>query len=327
MSIERGRGYTPQQTERWKYDSRYPHRFEEKLVLNGYDIVARTPDKITIALPAGQHELSVGFPELDLDSTTYHYGNNPVELQARPLILDYNHPAVKDLSRRFDHALNGRKPFIESMVALDATIQNAIKSNTATERIERMSEIIENGQSVCAGKVLIAETLLKQKFGDKLSIQEIGGTSSRVHQKRPHDISHVWLRVAYGNQVSLYDPYYQHLAFYDVKNGEIETSDEDPFTQYEVFAGFLAVVHNAVPLKSFRGVRVVDTIQEGYKEFFVEREFALQSQINNSILTKFVNQQPGKLDLFEGGIKCTHDENDDKSAGFVYPLQKLKLTA
>ena len=327
MPTERGRGYTPQQTERWKYDSHYPHRFEEKLVQNGYDIVARTPDKITVALPAGRHELAVGFPELDLDSTTYHYGNNPVELQTRPLILDYNHPAFKDLSRRFDSALNGRKPFIESMVALDATIQSAIKSNTATEKIKRMSEIIENRQSVCVGKVLVAETLLKQKFGDKLSIQEIRGTSSRIHQKRPHDISHIWLRVAHGNQVSLYDPYYQHLAFYDIKNGKVETSDEDPFTQYEVSAGFLATVHNAVPLRSFGGARAVDTAQEGYKEFFVEPELALQSQINNSIVTKFSNQQPGELDLFEGGIKCTHDEDNDKSAGFVYPLQKLKLAA
>ncbi len=324
MTRERMGGNPSRHREQWTYDRAYPHRFEEKLVRNGYDILARTPDKIRVAIPAGQHELTVGFPELDLASTTYHYGNNPVEMQNRPLILDYKHPAFQDLLQRFRGTVRGSKPFVETMVALDGIIQDSIRSNSATERIGRISEIIENHASVCAGKVLVAESLLKHQYGDKLSIQEVHGTNARIGNKRTHDINHIWLRVAYGGRVALYDPYYQHISFYDTDEGKITTSHDDPFTRYEVEGAFLGAISETVRLKSFSGVRAVDTIHNGIKEFFVEPNSSLTAQINNSINIKFSNAQPGQVDLFNGGIKCTHDYNNDRSAGYTYPVQGLK---
>lgn len=114
MTKETTGGYSSAAQEKWKYDSARPYQFEEHLVENGYDFLRRTENKFTISVPPGKHELVVGFSEVDLESKTYHYGNNSLEFKEKPLILDYKHPAFQNLMHRFVTNLKGRKPFIET---------------------------------------------------------------------------------------------------------------------------------------------------------------------------------------------------------------------
>lgn len=279
-------------------------------VNNGSD-VRRT----TFEIPEGRFHMTVGFPEFNPNDKKFFYGGNILEAQEKPLDLDFDNPLFQNLVRDLKEKAGDEQEIARIVEILDNIIQQNIKSDPSDENIERMSQILEKGQSVCSGKTLISAALLKN-LRREIEVQFIQGASSKVDYEKS-GFGHVWLRIRDENNVILYDPYYKRSTSYDLSKPK--SPPNDPFSRYAVGAYFAGAVANQLPVKSINNVRTVAEV-DGSKSIWVAQDRALTSQVFGNIDFGFETDAVGELTLENNGIFVGRGE----AAGYTYPLRKLE---
>jgi hypothetical protein len=273
--------------------------------------------RVSIAVPEGRFHLVAEFPKFDPADRKFFYGNNVVEMQHKPLELDFNSPLFQRLAKDFQNKIHPNEGVDEIVAQLDEVVQSSVRSDSADEKISRMSEILQKGRSACTGKVLVSAGLLRSAPLNA-DVRYMYGASSSFGDQRPHNIGHVWLRVAKDDMVVLYDPYYKHLVPYQLPNPT--TFEGDPFAEYSVGAYCAANVVNQIPVKSLDN-RFTKLVKEtsGNKSAWIQNNQVLAAQIFGEIDFEFETKASGKLTFINGGLFS----NRGGGAGFGYPLKDI----
>lgn len=295
--------------------------FTNFLEMRGFKVVESTQtegeQKTSILVPEGRLHFATGFAEIDPHDKKFHYGNNDPEIQGRPLTLDFDSPEFVELVKDFEGTISENDSVEEVVKQLNNIIQIEIKSDAANEQISKMSDILRRGRSACAGKALIAASVLKASRLN-LEAQIIHGASSSFDDKRSNDIGHDWLRINNGSEVVLYDPYFDHTASYDLSHPG--TSQASSFDHYSVGAFAAANIYNQLPSRNLdtRYIKLVTGINGG-KSAWVTNDRALESQIAGQVDFEIETTAPGKLSFRNGGIFSKRSE----AAGYTYPLKDI----
>lgn len=292
---------------------------------------------VVLVLEQGRYKVQVGFPRFDLDDERQFYGNNLPESQGRALEVDHDASEFIALFDEFSELLesSGNGPSWEIdrhvvetlMQSLDDVVQAHIDSSLDDEDIYRMSDILRARKSACSGKALVAGMLLEKlattnRALEGVEVNSIVGASSRIEEQGAHKTYHEWLRIRFGDFVALYDPYYQRIAVYDLRNPQPER--ETPFADYDVYAGFVGNLHSDAPMTSIGGVRLVQSIH-GTTEPFIDPEQAHLSQITGIRYAQFTTEG-GRMTLKDGGFELSKDSDDGASGRRLEPLLDLQRT-
>lgn len=303
------------------FDSR---KFTSEIERRGLRILSEkkgNSDQIlTVDLESGSYHLEAGFSEFNPNDNRYRYSNNAPENQDAPLILDVEHPAFKKLDRElvlqlqqqgFDFQFDQGDPqkLKQIIQAIDTVMRQNMRSHERTEDVRKLSEIIESGESACAGESLVAGLLLQKRFQPRtgyksLDVRQINGSSAHFENQRSHDIGHVWLRISDGGgNVALYDPHYKRSRIYNLEKPQIDA--DDPFKQYGVQAGFMAHIHNnsKAGLKRVGGIKLVQSIH-GTTEVWVDTDEAHAAQISGQRKLAFDTER-GTLELHNGAFSLS----------------------
>lgn len=324
----------------------YNHtRFKQALEQRGFRIIEdqelRGDRLVSTEITPGDYILATGFTRLSLDDRRYLYGNNPKEEQNRPLILDTDHPSFQNLYRQFRNEIIRNKSGkseaefdkIATLVrSLDAVVGKQLVSSSEDENVRTLSEIIASGKSACAGKVLVSGLILRAYFQEhdrSSDVQAIGGRSFKVKHRRraPHDIHHVWLRIALGDTVALYDPYYKKQSFYQcLEGGNISAPKDDHFSRYDVNAYEVAKIHGNVPLDSISGIKLAEVTREGKTklEAYMDDDLGYLAQIKGVKEIGFSAKGNGILKFVNGSFEFAQGITRDNYARYLEPVIELR---
>jgi hypothetical protein len=316
------------------FDSR---KFTSEIERRGLRILSERKEGdeqiLTVELESGSYHLEAGFSEFNPNDNRYRYSNNAPEKQDAPLILDVEHPAFKKLDRElvlqlqqqgFDFRFDQGDPQkLEQIIqAIDTVMRQNMRSHERTEDVTKLSEIIESGESACAGESLVAGLLLQKRFQPRtgfksLDVRQINGSSAHFEGQRPHDIGHAWLRISDGGgNVALYDPHYKQYKIYNLNNLQIDT--DDPFKQYGVEAGFMGHIHNnsKAGLKRVGGIKLVESMR-GTTEVWVHTVEAHPAQISGYRKLAF-DTEGGTVELHNGAFYLSKKPTSE--ARYLEPL-------
>ncbi|OHA39989.1 MAG: hypothetical protein A3G59_03645 [Candidatus Taylorbacteria bacterium RIFCSPLOWO2_12_FULL_47_20] len=189
----------------------------------------------TCDVPKGVYGLSLGLRRFDSLDSNWYYGNNPdINIKKRPLILDVGSPEFQKMRQEFSNSGRDERDLEGVMKKLDVVVQR-IASDSSDEDVLRLSEIIHNGKSACAGKSLISGLLMREVF-PAIRAEVMSGSSFDISgsQYPSHNIGHDWIRLTDGIQVGVYDPYYRRQVVFD--ENSIDRLTESNFFDYEVLS-------------------------------------------------------------------------------------------
>jgi hypothetical protein len=283
-----------------------------------------------VRFPSGLYKMDVGFQGFDPNDTRRFYGNNPPNLQARPIEIDggtsvkkFFSLVEKEAGKSHAQGRGSSRDRLEGIIdTIDAVLQDNLQSREETEQVSRLSEILDQGWTACAGMVLVAGLSLERIKGDlPLRVEEVRGVSHRVADQRLHDVNHVWLRVSNGSEVILYDPYYGRRSTYELASTEL--TPDDPFRLYTVQAEGAGVIINKLNAQKLESsvedrTRLVRNVKGGY-EAYLSDEHSFLAQVRGSQEVIF-QTSGGEMEFMNGTIERSRDPRSNTAGRMLSPV-------
>jgi hypothetical protein len=182
-----------------------------------------------VYLDPGRYLLTAQLHSFFLEDRLHSYGNNAPEEQSLPVAIDVDCGRFPEIikamlldleDRGWDPLdLSGRNAavFVEE---LDHCVQNTLANRWEDDHIRRLSELLEQGVSACAGKSTLAAALVLKALGDRIpvSVQLINGHIGSLAEINGRDFSHVWTRIQFRGATVLYDPFYRKVLLFEGGN-------------------------------------------------------------------------------------------------------------
>ncbi len=298
-----------------------PEGFKDYISSLGKVLETESGDEqiLEVTLPKGTYSAAVGFPRIDPQDKRYFYNNLPTQLQERALKLDLESPSFAETNRQFKSLNKGNGDFINTMVTLQEIVKSNLEGSTSDEDVISLSDILTKQNTVCAGMVLVGGLLAKVNKPD-FEVNRVVGSPLQFDKVNPLNYSHEWLRISDEKKVALLDPLYGHLSIYDLQRPE--TSDEDPFSKYQIFATGPGFFVQSVHEPSSPNLKLVTRPNESGFEFWVKPELALGYQIQGKL--PFATKTEGvEITMVDGSLEISRNPQNKQSGRILIPLIEL----